>query len=132
VKKLLTLGVMFLALVGQAVADVKIEQLLLHKKGEDLNVRVVVTNPGPRTQRGPVRITLWVRPDSDSQWSQVKVWTNIDKLQSNYRVARDFFDENSATLRQIASQPSWEAKAQVSAPGAGSDETTGVFIAEDD
>jgi hypothetical protein len=129
-KKLLILGALALGMVGTAAADVKISELLLRKKGEDLNVRVVVTNPGARTQRGPVKVTLWVRPDGSSQWSRVKVWTNIDKIQVGHRVARDFFDENNATLRQVASQPSWEAKVQVSAPGAASDEKSEVFVAE--
>lgn len=129
-KKLLILGALALGTFGTAAADVKISELLLRKKGEDLNVRVVVTNPGARTQRGPVKVTLWVRPDGESQWSQIKVWTNIDKIQVGNRVARDFFDENNATLRQVASQPSWEAKVQVTAPGAASDEKSAVFIAD--
>ena len=107
-----------LLLAVPAVADVAINELLLRKKGADINVRVVVGNPGAHSQRGPVKVTLEVRPDSGSAWQKIKVWTDIKQIKPGDKVARDLFAENSARLRNAASNYQWEARATVEAPGA--------------
>jgi hypothetical protein len=116
-----------LVLSGLAVADVRIDELLIRRKEGTINLRVNVSNPSAKTQRGPIKITLFVRPDSQAAWEQVKVWTNISKLAGGNRAARDFFDHNNQRLKEIASEPAFEARAVVEAPGCKTQETTGVF-----
>lgn len=105
-----------------AHADVAVNELLLRQQGENMNVRVVVGNPAARTQKGPVKVTLYVRPDASSAWKQVMVWNNIAQVKSGDKVARDLFGANSAVLRNTAQNPGWQARATVTAPGAKSAE----------
>ena len=125
-KKLLTL----LLLTGLAQADVRIDELLIRRKEGTMNLRVNISNPSAKTQRGPIKITLYARPNSEASWEQVKVWTNVTKLAAGNRAARDFFDTNNARLREISSEPAFEARAVVEAPGAKTQESSGVFHPE--
>ena len=104
-------------MAAPATADIAVNELLLRKKGEDINVRVVVGNPAMSTQRGPVKVVLYVRPDSTGPWQKIKVWNDIREIKSGDKVARDLFAENSAVLRNAASNYSWEARTTVEAPG---------------
>lgn len=113
-----------LLLTGVAVAEIRIDDLLVRRKDGHMNLRVNVSNPSHRGQRGPIKITLYARPDSESNWEKVKVWNNITSLAPGNRVARDFFDENNAHLDSIAESPSFEARAVVEAPGVPSQEMT--------
>lgn len=115
---------------GLASADVRIDDVIVRRKGGGVNIRVNLTNPSGHTQRGPIRITLYARPDSSSEWEQVKVWNNITKLAPGNRVARDFFDQNNSRLKEIATYPAFEARAVVEAPGCASQEETGVVQAD--
>jgi hypothetical protein len=104
-------------LVAPALADVKIEQLLVRMKAGDVNIRVTVYNPGGSTQAGPILIDLYVREDASSPWQKIKTWNNIQKLPAGHRVSRDFFVENNAKLRALAADEVFEAKAVVRLPG---------------
>lgn len=121
--------VLVLALLasGWCAADVRIDQVLVRRKEGRMNLRVNVSNPSSRGQRGPIKIVLYARPDSSSPWEQVKVWTNIASLGPGYRVARDFFDQNDPRLKEIADAPAFEARAVVTAPGCAVQEEFGVF-----
>ena len=120
------LGILALgtALVAPAVADVSVKEILQHKRGVEINVRVTVDNPARTPQRGPVKISLWVRPDSNAKWQQIKVWNDIREIHSGQKISRDIFAQNSRTLRIVARNPNWEAKATVTAPGVHSDTKT--------
>lgn len=104
-------------LLAPALGDVKIESLLVRMKDANVNVRVTVMNPGRSTQPGPILIDLYVRRDAGEPWRKIKTWNNLSKLQPGYRVSRDFFDENDATLKALAAGHVFEAKAVVRLPG---------------
>lgn len=116
-----------LLLTSFAGADVRIDEVLVRRKEGRMNLRVSISNPASVTQKGPIHITLYARPDNSAPWEQVKVWTNIQKLAPGNRVARDFFDQNNARLKEIADAPAFEARAVVKAPGYPAQEETGVF-----
>lgn len=115
---------------ASAWADLTIPELKLRKKGADINVRVVLRNPDRATVRGPVKVTLWVAPDQNSPWQEIKVWTNIAKVASGEKVARDFFRENDETLQEVGRNPEWAAKVRVEAPGQKPVEKIEVFSGE--
>lgn len=100
-----------------AAADVVVEDLLVRRKDDNVNIRVTVRNPGSSTQAGPVVVELYARPNENEGWQKIKSWNNITKLQRGFRVSRDFFDENNVYLAQLAAAGSFEVKAVVSAPG---------------
>ena len=118
-KSLLALAFGFL-LAMPAAAEVTINELLLRKQGEDINIRIVLGNPANETQRGPIKVVLYVRPDSMADLQEIKVWDDIAEIKPGDRVARDLFGENSAVLRNTAAIPGWEARAWVEAAGTGS------------
>ena len=113
-------------LTGWALADVRIDEVLVRRKEGRMNLRVNLSNPSSLTQRGPIMITLYARPDSSASWEQVKVW-KLGNLGPGYRVARDFFDQNNARLKEIVDAPAFEARAVVTAPGCATQEEIGVF-----
>ena len=125
-KKLSTL-LLGLLTCGMAWADIRIDEVLVRRKEGVMNIRVNLTNPGARPQKGPIVITLFARPDSAAEWEQIKVWSNIGNLGPGYRVARDFFDKNNPRLSEIAAAPAFEARAVVKAPGCPIREEIGVF-----
>ncbi|MGE0488694.1 MAG: hypothetical protein AB7S38_05735 [Vulcanimicrobiota bacterium] len=114
-----------------ATAEVVVEDLLVRRKDDNVNIRVTVKNPGSSTQRGPVVVELYARPNENEGWQKIKSWNNITKLQRGFRVSRDFFDENNVYLAQLAATGSFEVKAVVSAPGlATSAEKISVYNSE--
>lgn len=125
--KLIKPALLGLLLTGWASADVRIDEVLVRRKEGRMNLRVNISNPSSVTQKGPIKVTLYARPDSSSAWEQVKVWTNIAKLAAGNRVARDFFDQNNARLKEIADAPAFECRAVVQAPGYPVQEEIGVF-----
>ena len=114
------LGLVALILGGMAAsawADVKIEQLLVRRKGADVNIRVVINNPGATAQKGPVQIDLYVRDTESQPWEKIKTWNDISAIKPKDKIARDFFEENNAKLRELAKDGAFEARAVVSLPG---------------
>lgn len=109
--------VLGLLLFLPARADIEIEQLLVRMKGEDVNIRVTIRNPGTHRQAGPVVIDLYVRDDASAPWEKIRTWNDIAFVQPGYRVSRDFFEENNAKLRALAADHEFEAKAVVRVPG---------------
>lgn len=107
-----------LALAGGAWADVAVEDLLARREGSSVNLRVTVNNPAGKTQKGPVKVVLFVRQTSSDSWQAVKTWTNIQKLGAGDRVSRDYFDENNATLKALAESGAFEVRATAEGPGA--------------
>lgn len=99
-----------------AWADVTIQDVLVRKQGEQVNVRVNLINLDGETVNKPV-ITLYIRPDENSEWEKIKVWTDIAKIPVGEKVSRDFFEENNARLAEIATYPAFEVKAAFSAEG---------------
>ena len=114
-----------------ALADAQIEDLLVRRKDNNVNIRVTVRNPGTSTQQGPVVIDLFARANENEGWQKIKTWNNISKLQRGFRVSRDFFDENNVYLAQLATAGSFEVRAVVTAPGlAHSAEKISVYTPE--
>ena len=98
-------------------ADTAVESLLVRRQGENVNIRVTVTNPGTTTQAGPVLVTLYARQDEANEWVKITSWDNIAKIPKGHRVSRDYFDENNTTLKQYAESGNFEVRAVVNAPG---------------
>ena len=108
--------VIFLAVSVPASADVSIEEVLVRRRGQDLNVRVNLLNPGSKPQQG-IRLVLYVRPHDQAIWEVAKSWSNIGTLRPGNRSSRDFFEAGNWHLRQIASNPAFEARVTVDYPG---------------
>lgn len=123
-----TMAVTALLLSGMTVsawADVKIDELLVRRKGEDVNVRVLIRNPGSKVQKGPVQVVLYVRDNSTLPWDKIRTWNDIKVIKAGDRIAKDFFEENNQKLRQLAQDGAFEARAVVTLPnGAKGAETT--------
>ncbi|MBI3924368.1 MAG: hypothetical protein HY319_02395 [Armatimonadetes bacterium] len=107
----------FVILPSAAGAEVTLETLLVRRWYDNLNIRVSLHNPSPARQPGPVVVELSARANSAEAWIPVKTWNNINYIQPGFRVSRDFFEENSAFLRQLASRGTFEVRAVVRAPG---------------
>ena len=99
-----------------AWADVKIDELLVRRKGQDVNVRVLIRNPGAKAQKGPVRIVLYVRDNDSLPWDKIRTWNDIKSIKPGDRIARDFFEENNQKLRELARDGAFEARAVVTLP----------------
>ncbi len=100
-----------------ASAELAIDEMVIHKSGQAMNVRVVLGNPASQVQKGPITIVLYARKDSYSTWQKIKVWTDVTEVKSGDRVARDIFGANSQLLRDISVNPAWEARAWARAEG---------------
>lgn len=93
-----------------------VEELVVRRQGDRVNVRVVLRNPSSVRQPGPIVIELFARRDASAAWEKVKTWKDIPYLQPGYKVARDIFQDNSPVL-QALSQGTFEVRAVVKAPG---------------
>ena len=113
---LVTLG-LALAMLSPALADAIIDDLQVRRVGSHVNIRVSVRNPGRTVQEGPVRIELEARATSADPWTSIKTWGDVKSIEPSYRVARDFFDENSDFLTGLAANGKFQVRAVVNAPG---------------
>ncbi len=106
-----------LLLTTTAMADVHIADFQVRRGNtpglREVNIRILVNNPGTTTQQGPIEISLMGRRPG-GEWGVLQSWT-LGKLPAGYQVARDYF---SAVERDF------ELKAVVSAPGGQMDERT--------
>ncbi len=98
-------------------AEARIESVLVRRMSDQVNVRVTLQNPTRVRQPGPVVVDLFIRADESQGWEKIKTWDNIQFIQPGYRVARDFFGDNSALLRQMVSGGRFQVKTSVRAPG---------------
>ena len=105
----------------------EIKEVLIRKKSPNVNIRVVIDNPGQTTQQGPLTITLYVRENAQASWEKIKTWNDISRVKAGNEVARDFFDENSARLTKLAQTPGFQARAVLDGPGVHAVERTAVF-----
>lgn len=110
-----------LAILGSmlvpAQADAVVDQLLVRREGNHVNIRVNLRNPASTRQPGPIVITLYARPSENDAWTKITTWNDIQFLQPGYKVSRDFFGTNSDVLKQLAARGRFQVKANVSAPG---------------
>lgn len=113
---LVTLG-LALAMLVPAMAEATIDDLQVRRVGSHLNVRVTVRNPGKVAQEGPIKIDLEARATSEDPWTSIKTWADVKSMPPSYRVARDFFDENSPFLTELAAGGKFQVRATVVAPG---------------
>lgn len=82
---------LFLLLAAPAAADIAVEDIVINRKADEVNIRVNLYNPGPSTAYAPIVVGLWVRADEHEEWRLLKDWSNITKLPVGYKVSRDFF-----------------------------------------
>ncbi len=115
-KRLLALTVLML-LQLPSLADTAVENVLIRRQGENVNIRVTVTNPGAATQAGPIVVTLFARQNEGQEWVKLTSWNNIAKIPKGHRVSRDYFDENNTTLKEFAAAGHFEVRTVVNAPG---------------
>lgn len=114
-------------------ADTAVENLLVRRQGDNVNIRVTVSNPGAQTQTGPVVVTLFARQGEDSEWVEITSWNNIAKIPKGHRVSRDYFDANNMTLKEYAASGDFEVRAVVKAPGGAAEvEKISTFESESD
>lgn len=106
-----------LAVMLPALSEVAIEEINVRRAGGNVNIRVVVNNPGPGRQPGPVVIDLSVRQNATQEWIPIKRWDNITTIQPGYRVARDYFEENNQTLAAFAARGEFDVRVVVRTPG---------------
>lgn len=107
---------LFVALARPVQAGVVVEDVLVRRKGADVNIRVTVHNDTARRVQKPA-IVLFVRKDDGESWTRIKTWNDISMIQPRYKVSRDFFEENNKLLRDLAASGSFQVKAVVQAPG---------------
>lgn len=115
-KSLASLGLL-LAMLIPAQADAIIDDLQVRRIGPNVNVRVTVRNPADIAQEGPVTVDLYTRATSAEEWLPLKSWNDIKSIAPGNRYSRDFFDENSALLTDLAAKGRFQVKATVNAPG---------------
>lgn len=116
-KKYLIVSALLLSLTLPSFADTAVQSLLVRRQGDNVNIRVTVTNPGAATQEGPIRVTLFARQDNSKEWAEITSWDNIAKIPKGHRVSRDYFDENNTVLKELAGHGNFEVRAVVQAPG---------------
>lgn len=115
-KALLT-SLLILVLTASSWAELEIEDLVVHRQGDNVNLRVNLRNTTRRGQLGPIVVRLYARQDAQDTWTEVKVWRNIGKVAPGYRVARDFFEAGHPFLSGLAGGGSFQVRATVEAPG---------------
>lgn len=116
-KRVLTAFALFVGMIIPAQADAIVDQLLVRREGDHVNIRVNLRNPASTRQAGPVVIDLYARPSEADAWTKINSWNDIEFIQPGYKVSRDFFGTNSEVLKQLASKGRFQVKATITAPG---------------
>ena len=112
----LLLVLLLLCLDLPALSQTKIDDLLISRDGEVINIRVSARNSSTTNQKGPVRIDLSVRPVGGQEWQPIHSWSNISGLGAGQRVSRDFFSEEGDAASALAAQGLFEVRATLSGP----------------
>lgn len=115
-KSLLSALAIFAAMVLPAQADVLIEDLLVRRMTDSVNIRVSITNSALTRQPGPVQVDLYVRATEEDEWINIRTWNNIASMGPGHRISRDFFEENHPLLRDLAALGRFQVRASVKAP----------------
>lgn len=105
------------AMFQSAHADAVVDDLQVRRSGDNVNIRVGVRNPAGTRQKGPIVVDLYVRQGESDSWTKIKTWSNVNALAARHRIARDYFDANSALLKDLAGKGRFQARAVVTAPG---------------
>ena len=124
---IVAIGMLCASFSAPAWADLNIKEVLIQKKSPNVNIRVVVNNPGASVQPGPVLIKVYVRHDSSGSWHLIQTWNDISAIKPGTEIARDLFDENSKELTKLAKHTGFQVRAVVRAPGVGETELTGIY-----
>lgn len=101
--------VTLLLLSSAAMADIRIKDFQVRRGNtpglEEVNVRIVVNNPGSTVQPGPITVTLMGRRPG-GEWANLQTW-ELGKLPAGYTVARDYFSsrEHDFELRAVVTTP---------------------------
>lgn len=98
-----------LLLSSVALADVQISDFQVRQGNvpglREVNIRIMVRNPGATTQQGPIEVALMGRRRG-GEWNTLQSW-ELGKLPAGYQVARDYFSriEHDFELRAVVTAP---------------------------
>ena len=99
-------------------ADVSVRQLSLGQTDTDVHVRVIVVNPSASMQNGPLKVTLYVRPNARGHWKIARIWKDVGPLQPSAFVVKEEYSGANAVLARMTGQVNWEAHVTVEIAGA--------------
>lgn len=116
-RQIFTILALLVALLSPASADAIVDDVLVRREGDHVNVRVNLHNPATTRQPGPVVVDLYARANESDAWTKLTSWNDIEFIQPGYKVSRDFFGANSPTLEALAAHGRFQVKATVTAPG---------------
>lgn len=93
-----------------AAAAVSIQELALGQTDTNVIVRITLANSDPQPQRGPLKLTLFVRKNARSPWLRARVWKGIEAVPASGSVTREEFSENNPVLDSMIKSVNWEAR----------------------
>ncbi|MHC9539293.1 MAG: hypothetical protein AB9903_07205 [Vulcanimicrobiota bacterium] len=80
-------------MIAQAAgAKLEMSDIIIRKKGKEINLRTVVTNVGGATAAGlkdNLTVYLYVKDDAGN-WKEVKKWSNAEKIVKGEKNSRDY------------------------------------------
>jgi hypothetical protein len=79
-------------LMAAAGAKLEMSDIIIRKKGKEVNLRTVVTNVGDTTATGlkdNLTVYLYVKDDAGN-WKEVKNWSNAEKIVKGQKNSRDY------------------------------------------
>lgn len=80
-------------MIAQAAgAKLEISDIIIRKKGKEINLRTVVANTGSVTATGlkdNLTVYLYVK-DEEGKWKEVKKWSNAEKIVKGEKNSRDY------------------------------------------
>ena len=110
---LATLG----SLTTLAYGDIAVADLSLEMTETAAHVHVALVNSDNYvTQEGPVKVTLFARPNSSSDWKVAMVWNDIPEMSAGREVTRNASSASSPVLGTVIGHPDWQAKIVVEMP----------------
>lgn len=110
-KNLFSIALAFSLLIAPVLADIEIGGIVINRTDASVNVRVNRHNPGPSTARSPILVKLYVQAAGDSEWREVKSWSNISKLAVGHRVSRDYFNDSPGDWDPAFNAPAFTVRA---------------------
>lgn len=109
---------LLLALALPARADVQINGINIQPQGNTASIQITIINPAVKTQKGPITMRVWVRANSNAQWTLVKTWSDIGSIGNGEKKSRTYFDDGSALMARLVASNKFDVKVKVTGPGA--------------
>ena len=99
-----------LLIVLPASAELSVDDILVVKQGQDRQLKMYVSNPGPH-HTGPLLIHLYTRTAPNGPWRMLEAWKDIKDLEPGEKRILEVSDtEGQARLRAEMAQPGFEMK----------------------